>query len=158
MYRCAHIGSTDPVYSCPLAQGTYTHLLYHFMSAPIYFHFLLSAWVAQYTANDDWIIFITRWPVTAQRPVRQERRRRSLRETMTARSECLSSIRPNELHSNMPRDWRGCTDSPQGNTSTDTCCAVCVYACMHECMYVQCVLVPLVCYLLFVSRLVKQTF
>uniref|UniRef100_A0AAQ5YPU5 Enoyl reductase (ER) domain-containing protein n=1 Tax=Amphiprion ocellaris TaxID=80972 RepID=A0AAQ5YPU5_AMPOC len=74
---------------------------------------------------------ILKWPATARRPVKQERKKRSLRETTTARSECLSSIRPNKTHCNTHRDWTGCTDSPQRNTTTHKC--VCMYVCMYAC-------------------------
>lgn len=41
--------------------------------------------------------FSFRWPMTAQRPVRQVRRKRSKRETTTTKSECLSFSEP-RLH------------------------------------------------------------
>lgn len=101
-----------------------------------YNHLLLfSDWVARRWADESWMIypFTTRWPATAQRPARQERRRRrSLRETTRARSECLSSIK-HTSHSEEPTHARTHTQ----------CCGVCayvgvhvMYACMYAWMYV----------------------
>lgn len=85
-----------------------------------------------------------RWLATAQKPVKQERKKRSQRGTTTARSECLSFIRPSTPPT-YSRDWTGCTDSPQRNTTTHT--SVCVYVwmcCVSERMNVQYMSVPLV--------------
>ena len=81
--------------------------------------------------------------------MKQERRKRSPRETMTARSECLSSIKPNKPHCCTARDWRDYTHAlaTEEHDHTVLCSMHVLYACMHECMYVQNVFVPLVRYL-----------
>lgn len=119
-----------------------THLLVHLMSAHTVV--CVSVCVYQYAVNDRSIIFLTtRWPVTAQRPVKQGRKKRSLRETTTARSGCLSFIKPNKALCNMLIETGDTTQIHHRGSQwhTSVLLYVCVYVCMHvlyACMYSMC--------------------
>lgn len=54
---------------------------------------VLGAAARRYCLCCLWLDRSFRWPATAQRPVKPEKKKRSLRETTTVRSGCLSSIR-----------------------------------------------------------------